>query len=169
LLVSACKRDTNGDRLFEVTYPVIEFVVPSGQPSFQTLVIAQPTLPTAFVDAMRDAAVTADDIDLVGGLRARVVSLTGEDFSEIERIELRACPIGSSGGCNQQDIMFSVDDLFRRRQQTVNLNPSLVNFKNLFVGNDNVRIELVFRSGITTSRIIEARLEWAAVAFGNLD
>lgn len=148
---------------------MVEFVVPSGQPSFQTLVIAQPSLPTAFVDAMRDADVSADDIDLVGGLRARVVSLTGEDFSEIERIELRACPIGSPGGCNQQDIMFSVDDLFRRRQQTINLNPSLVNFKNLFVGNDNVRVELVFRSGITTSRTIEARLEWVAVAFGNLE
>ena len=118
---------------------------------------------------MSDAAVSADDIDLVGGLRARVVSLTGEDFSEIERIEIRACTVGTPRGCNQQDIMFSVDDLFRRRQQTINLNPSLVNFKTLFVGNDNVRIELVFRSGITTSRIIEARLEWTAVAFGNLE
>jgi len=118
---------------------------------------------------MMEANVTTDDIDLVGGLRARVVSLTGEDFSEIERIELRACPVGSPGGCNQQDIMFSVDDLFRRRQQTVNLNPSLVNFKTLFAGSDNVRVELVFRSGITTSRIIQARLEWTAVAFGNLE
>jgi hypothetical protein len=169
LLISACKREGTGDRLFEVTYPVVEFIVPSGQPSFQTLVIAQPTIPTSFVDAMMEANVTTDDIDLVGGLRARVVSLTGEDFSEIERIELRACPVGSPGGCSQRDIMFSVDDLFRRRQQTVNLNPSLVNFKTLFAGSDNVRIELVFRSGITTSRTVEARLEWTAVAFGNLD
>jgi hypothetical protein len=169
LLITSCKLDTSGDRLFEVTYPVVEFVVPAGQPSFQTLVIAQSSIPTSFVDAMMEANVTTDDIDLVGGLRARVVSLTGEDFSEIERIELRACPVGSPGGCNQQDIMFSVDDLFRRRQQTVNLNPSLVNFKTLFAGNDNVRVELVFRSGITTSRIIQARLEWTAVAFGNLE
>ncbi|MCX8212162.1 MAG: hypothetical protein ACJATN_001181 [Neolewinella sp.] len=65
--------------------------------------------------------------------------------------------------------MFSQSDLFRRRQQSVDLSPQLLNFKDLFLGNDNVRIELVFRPGSTTSRTIEARLEWAGVAFGNVE
>jgi hypothetical protein len=121
------------------------------------------------MEAMRTAGVTPDEIDVYGGFRARVTSLTGEDFSEIERIELRACPVGSTNGCDQRDIMFSQSDLFRRRQQTIDLSPGLVNFKDLFLGNDNVRIELVFFPGITTSRTIEARLEWAGVAFGNVE
>jgi hypothetical protein len=118
---------------------------------------------------MRLANVTSDEIDIYGGLRARVTSLSGEDFSEIERIELRACPVGQVGGCDQRDIMFSQSDLFRRRQQTIDLSPGLINFRELFLGSDNVRIELVFFPGITTSRTIEARLEWAGVAFGNVE
>jgi hypothetical protein len=169
LLISACKRDINGDRLFEVPYPIVDFIVPAGVPSFQTFVVAQNSVPTGVVEAMRLASVTADEVDVYGGLRARVVSLTGEDFGEIERIELRACPVGTSGGCDQATIMFSQSDLFRRRQQSVDLSPQLLNFKDLFLGNDNVRIELVFRPGSTTSRTIEARLEWAGVAFGNVE
>ncbi|TXF88771.1 hypothetical protein FUA23_13040 [Neolewinella aurantiaca] len=168
-LISACKRDTNGDLLFEVPYPVVNFVIPAGVPSFQTFVISQNSVPTGLVEAMRVANVTADDIDVYGGLRARVVSLSGEDFSEIERIELRACPVGTAFGCDQASIVFSQSDLYRRRQQSVDLSPQLLNFKNLFLGNDNVRIELVFQPGITTSQTIEARLEWAGAAFGNVD
>lgn len=168
LLISACKREGPGDILFEVMYPVTEFAIPAGQPVFQTIVVPQNSVPTGLVNAIREAGVTAEDIDVFGGLRARVASLSGEDFSEVERIELRACPVGTPGGCSQLDIMFSVDDLFRRRQQTINLNPSPVNFRTLFLGNDNIRIELVFRFGITSSRNLEGRLEWAAAAFGNV-
>lgn len=169
LLVSSCKREGPGDILFEILYPIDEIAILSGQSSIQTIVVPQNSVPTGLVDAMRDANVTADDIDVFGGLRARVVSVSGEDFSEVERIEIRACPVGTPGGCDQFSLMFSVDDLFGRRQQTINLNPSPVNFKTLFLSNDNVRIELVFRFGITTSRNIEARLEWAGAAFGNVD
>lgn len=169
LLVSSCKREGPGDILFEILYPIDEIAILSGQSSIQTIVVPQNSVPTGLVDAMRDANVTADDIDVFGGLRARVVSVSGEDFSEVERIEIRACPVGTPGGCDQFSLMFSVDDLFGRRQQTINLNPSPVNFKTLFLGNDNVRIELVFRFGITTSRNIEARLEWAGAAFGNVE
>lgn len=147
----------------------MDFTVPAGVPSFQTFVISQNRVPTGLMEAMRIAGVTPDEIDVYGGLRARVVSLNNEDFGEIERIELRACPVSSPLGCDQATIMFSQSDLFRRRQQAVDLSPQLLNFKDLFLGNDDVRIELVFRPGITTSRVIEARLEWAGVAFGNVE
>lgn len=158
-----------GDRLFDITYPIVDFVVPAGQPNFQTLVISQNRLATVFTEEMTRTSTSAEEIDAVGGFRARVVSLNGEDFGEIERIELRACPVGQANGCSQFDILFSIDDLFRRRQQTVDLNPGLRNFKNLFLGNEEIRVELVLRPGITTSRTIEARLEWAIQAVGNLD
>ncbi|WP_020571169.1 hypothetical protein [Neolewinella persica] len=143
--------------------------MPAGQPNFQSFVNAQEIVPTSIAEALLEANVTADDVDIYGGFRARVVSLTGEDFSEIERIELRACPVGTPGGCDRSFLMFSQGDLFRRRDQTINLSPGLLNFKELFFGNDFVRIELVFFPGITTSRNIEARLEWSAIAFGNVD
>lgn len=149
---------------------MLEFDLLAGEVPTRTAVVARPNFPTGFRQALLDNDVTADDVDLVGGLRARVVALNGEDFSEYERIEVRACPIGSPGGCNDiAFIMFSQSDLFLRRDQTVNLNPSLVNFRDLFLGNDNVRIEVTFRSGTVTSRNIPARLEWAINAVGDLD
>lgn len=170
LLVSACKQISNGDRLFEVPYPIVEFDIPAGRPSFQSIVVPQNSIPTGLLDAMQQANVSADEIDVFGGLRARVVSLTGEDFSDIDRIELRACPVGTTNGCSSTlDIMFSQDDLFRRRQQTVDLSPGLINFRELFLGSDNVRIELIFFPGTTTSRALEGRLEWAGAAFGNVE
>ncbi|MTB53665.1 hypothetical protein [Lewinella sp. W8] len=169
LLAFGCQRSTDGTRLLEVTYPPIDFVIPAGQPNFQTLVIAQDGLATRFVEEMMANNVDPSDIDLVGGLRGRVTSLDGQDLGELERIELRACPIGQPNGCNQFDILFSVDDLFRRRDQVVNLNPGLRNFRNLFVGNDNIRIEIVLTPGLTTSITVEARLEWSVTAIGDLD
>jgi len=163
--------DNTGDRLFEVPYPIRnDIIMPAGQPVRSSFVNAQNSIPTGLMEAMRLASVSPDEIDVYGGFRARVTSLTGEDFGEIERIELRACPVGSANGCSRTtDIMFSQSDLFRRRQQTIDLSPGLVNFKDLFLGNDNVRIELIFFPGITTSRTIEARLEWSGVAFGNIE
>lgn len=147
-------------------YAPIEFGMPAGEPAFRTFVVARPVLPTGLLEALRNSQTSADDVEVFGGLRARVVSLTGEDFGEIERIELRACPVGTPLGCDRATIVFSQDDLFRRRQQSIDLSPGLLNFKNLFLGNDNVRIELVLQPGATTTRNIEARLEWAMAAFG---
>jgi len=166
LLISACKRDTIGDILFEAPYAPFEFGMPAGEPGFRTFVVARPSIATGAGDLLRNAGVAADDVEVFGGLRARVVSLTGEDFSEIERIELRACPVGTPLGCDRATIVFSQSDLFRRRQQSIDLSPGLLNFKELFLGNDNIRIELVLQPGATTTRNIEARLEWAMAAFG---
>lgn len=169
-LVVGCLGDPAGTRLFEVTYPVIEFVVPPGTTNIQTSVIARPNLPTGFVQALADNDVRPDEVDLVGGFRARVVSVNAEDFAEIERIEIRVCPVGSSGGCQDlASILFSQSDLFGRRQQAVDLSPSLVNFRDLFLGSDRFRMELTFRAGRTTSRAIEGRLEWMVMAVGDLE
>ena len=150
--------------------PVIEFNLLAGEISARTTVISRPNFPNAFPDALRDANIPVGDVDLIGGLRARVVALNGDDFGEYERIEIRACPRGSSGGCNNiSSIVFSQEDLFRRRDQTVNLSPSLVNFRELLLGSDLYRFELTFRSGTVTSRNISGRLEWSLMAVGDLD
>lgn len=162
-----CNRNPDGDRLFEVIYPVTEFDIPAGQARFRSFVVAQPVVQTRFTDEMARAGVTAEDIDLVGGLRARVISLTGDDFSEYERVELRVCPVGQENGCSQFDLLFSVDDLFRRRQLTVDLNPGLKNHRELFLG-DRMRVELIFTAGDISSVALQARLEWSVVAFGGL-
>ncbi len=141
--------------------------MPAGQSGFSAFVAARPSIPTGLTNALRDAQLTADDVAVFGGLRARIVSLTGEDFSEIERIELRACTVGTPGGCQPLTFpVFTQDDLFRRRQQSIDLNPSPVNLKTLFLGNENIRLELILQPGTTTTRTIEARFEWAMAAFG---
>jgi hypothetical protein len=167
LLLMGCPRSTIGERLFDITYPMTTFVIPAGQPSFQTFVIAQPRLTTGFRDNLDANGFTVEDIDIVGGVRARVTSLSGEDFSEIERMELRVCP-ASERDCTFIDLMFSVDDLGRRRQQVVNLNPGEKNFRNVFLENEVVRVELVITPFEVTTRNIEARLEWSVGAIGGL-
>lgn len=168
LLYPGCEREFGGTRLFTVTYPVLEFGIPAGQ--IGTFFLAQDRMPTAFFDALRENNVTAEDVDLVGGFRARITSLTGDDFGEIERIDLRACPVGTPNGCTDLTFnLFSLTDNFNRRQQTVNLNPTPVNARELFLGSDEFRFEIVIFPGQTTSIPIDARLEWEVQAVGDLD
>lgn len=167
LSLLGCPRSELGDRLFEINYPGITFVIPAGQASFQTFVISNPRLVTEFMDRLADSGFTEEDVDNVSGLRARVSSLSGEDFREIERMELRVCPTDETG-CTQIDIMFSVDDLQGRRQTVVNLNPGLRNFRPLYFSEEVVRMELVIFPAAVTSQTIEARLDWGVRAVGGL-
>ena len=167
LSLAGCPRSNLGDRLFDINYPVVEFTVPAGLPGFQTYVVARPRMATNFQDQLDASGFTADDVDLVGGIRARVVSLSGEDFREIERAELRVCSADASD-CTFIDLMFSVDDLGGRRQQVINLNPGQRNFRNLFLDNEDVRMELVLTPFDVTSVNIDARLEWTVGAVGGL-
>ena len=167
VLALGCPRSELGDRLFEINYPAITFVIPAGQASFQTFVIAQPELPTQFLATLIDREVDEAEVDAVSGLRARISSLSGEDFREIERMELRVC--GSDEvGCTQIDIMFSVSDLTGRRQTSVNLNPGLRNFRELYLSQEVVRMELVIFPSNVTSQTIECRLDWSIRAVGGL-
>lgn len=147
---------------------MIDIPIRAGETS--TFFVARDRMPTGFFEALRDNDVTGDDVDLVGGFRARLVALNGEDFSQIERVDLRACPVGTPNGCTDITFnLFSITDNFNRRQQTLNLNPSPVNLRNLFVGSDEFRFEIVVFPGQTTSFPIEARLEWEIQAVGDLD
>ncbi|PPK87477.1 hypothetical protein CLV84_0419 [Neolewinella xylanilytica] len=167
LLFTGCPRSTLGDRLFDINYPVVDFTIPAGIPGFQTYVIAQPRMETNFQDRLDESGFTAEDVDVVGGIRARVVSLSGEDFREIERAELRVCSADETD-CTFIDLMFSVSDLGGRRQQVINLNPGQKNFRNIFLDNEEVRMELVLTAFNVTTQNIEARLEWTVGALGGL-
>ncbi|MEM6771595.1 MAG: hypothetical protein AAF597_13510 [Bacteroidota bacterium] len=165
---AGCQRDFGGTRLFTVTYPVLEFGIPAGQTT--TFFLAQNRVPTGFFDALRDNNVDASDVDLVGGFRARITSLSGEDFGEIERVDVRACPVGTPNGCTDLTFnLFSLSDNFNRRQQQINLNPSPINARELFLGSDDFRFEIVIFPGQTTSVPIDARLEWEVQAVGDLE
>ncbi|NJC27379.1 hypothetical protein [Neolewinella antarctica] len=168
LTILGCLGNAEGERLFEVQYPVHDFVIPAGQQSNSTIVAPQASLPTRFAEEIARANVTADDIDLIGGFRARVVSLTGDNFNEIRRIELRACPLGQRTGCDPAQLIFTVDDLVNRNLRTVNLNPSLVNARETFLG-EQMRVEVVLFPVNVTTISFDARLEWSVQAVGDLD
>ncbi|CAH1001297.1 hypothetical protein LEM8419_02198 [Neolewinella maritima] len=165
-LFSGCPSTGNGDRLFDITYEPIDFVVPAGQVSPQLFVVSRANMITRFIPTLDASAFTADDVDQVGGIRARVVSLSGEDFREIDRVELRVCPT-SERQCSVADIMYSVDHQ-GRRQQVINLNPGLRNFRSLYLQDETVRMEVVFYPLGVTSQNIETRLEWTIGAIGGL-
>lgn len=167
LIFLGCPRSDLGVRLAEVNYPPVDFVIPAGQASFQTFVVAQASLITNLLPTLNDRGVAVSDVDAVGGLRARISSVSGEDFREIERMELRVCNT-EARGCTQFDIMFSVSDLTGRRQLVVNLNPGLRNFRPLYLENEAVRVELIIFPSNVTTQTIEARLEWGVQAVGGL-
>ena len=167
LVFCGCPSSTMGDRLFEITYPPLDFILPAGQAAPQVFVVARNRMPTGFTAALADNGVDRSEVDLVGGIRARIVSLSGEDFRELRRVELRVCS-ANENFCTVADIMFSIDDLQGRRQQVVNINPGLRNFRDLYLGDDEVRMELVLFPDRITSQNVESRLEWTIGAVGGL-
>lgn len=163
-----CSREFEGDLLFTVTYPLLNVGIPAGQTG--SFVLSRGRFPNSFAQALLENGVSADEVDLVGGFRARLVSLSGGDFREIERVDLRACPVGTPNGCTDITFnLFSLRDNFNRRQQQINLNPSLVNARALFLGDEAFRFELVVFPGQTTTVPIDARLEWEIQAVGGLE
>ena len=168
LFVLGCGDSNRGDQLFQVVYDPLPIVIPAGSPAFATLVVADPSIETGIMRAIQESETDIEAIDEISGRFARLVSVSGEDFREIERLELRLCPVDQNLGCDQFDLLFSVSDLFGRRQQVVNLNPGLKNFRELLLSSERVRFELVITPGQTTTRTIEARLEWAVAGVGGL-
>lgn len=157
LLLFGCPQD-RGETLFEIIYDPIDFTLLPGQPSFEAFVVARPNLPTRFLSTLQSSNVSLDELSEVSGLFARITSLSGEDFSQLRGIDLRVCPV-SERNCTPFDVLFSVDDLFRRRDLRINLNPGLRNFLEVF-NQEFVRLEIVFTSGQTTTQSIDCRLEW---------
>ena len=166
LLASGCNNDGIGTRLFDVRYDPINVIIPAGQQAGVQWVLGIDRFPARFLNEMRDAGVTADEIDAVYGSRARLTSLTGEDFRQIEGLEIRACPVGSPGGCDPLSRVFSMRDLYGRRQATIDINPAPPNLRDLFLTDELIRVEFIVIPGETTNRTIEARLEWSVGAFG---
>lgn len=158
LLLFGCPQD-RGETLFEIIYEPINFTLTPGQPSFEARVLSRANHPTRFTSTLQSSNVSLDQVDEISGLFARITSLSGEDFSELRSIDLRVCPVDQSA-CTDFDVLFSVNDLFRRRDISVNLNPGLRNFIDVFQ-EDVVRMEWVFVSGQSTTQSIDCRLEWS--------
>lgn len=159
LLAFGCQNDT-GEQLFQITYPPRDFTLSAGVPAFQSFVVALDNMPSQYETALNGANVSRDQVDEVSGFFARITSLSGEDFGQLSRANLRICPVDQENGCNQFDILFSLDDLYQRRDLVLNLNPGLRNFKEL-VESGNFRMELVFFFAETSTRSIDCRLEWS--------
>lgn len=159
LLAFGCRNDT-GETLFQITYPPRDFSLPAGWPPFQSLVIPLGDMNSQYESALNGANVSRDQVDEVSGLFARVSSLSGEDFRQLRKVDLRICPVEQQNGCTEFDILFSLGDLYNRRDVILNLNPGLRNFKEL-VETGNFQAELVFNFAEISSQSIDFRLEWA--------
>ncbi|MEM6396580.1 MAG: hypothetical protein AAF741_09545 [Bacteroidota bacterium] len=164
LLLTTCSRDQR-ESLFEITYDPIEFTFPTGLASVESFVVSRNPVESRFDQAIASANVNLDQVDEVGGLFARLTALSADDFRQLRRAELRICPVGQAQGCTEFDLLFSVDDLFGRRDQVIRLNPSLRNFKEL-VSSGQFQFELVLRPGERTSTNIQCRLEWGIRGVG---
>lgn len=170
LLVSACKQEFGGERLFELEFAPQSGVVPAGVVAPNTWVIGVEPIATGFTQAMADNGVTTDDIDLVGGFRARVTSLDGTDFSDISRIELRACPRGQQFGCDPLQSLFSWSEFGgTTRRQALDLNPTNINAREIFLSRENIRLELVVTPFASTQVPLNIRVDWSVQAVGNLE
>ena len=99
-----------------------------------------------------------------------LTSLMGDDFRDIERLYLRIRDRGRQFSCHQiLHIAFSQADLFNRRQQVINISPSLRNFWELFLGNERFRAELVVFPGTTVRWTRERWLVWRLRAVEDLE
>lgn len=168
-LFAGCKREFGGTRLFEITYAPQDLVIPAGLVAPNSWVGSAEPIQTGFMQALADNNLSMEDVDLIGGLRARVTTLDGNDFNDIGRIQIRICPQGQQLGCDQLQNIFTWDNVGGARQQSLNLNPTPLNFRELFFSRESFRFEIAFTPFTSTNTPIELRLEWAIQAVGDLD
>lgn len=159
--VLACRGD-RGDQLFIINYPPIDFDLPAGIGFPNSWVVTQEVVNSRLQSSIDDAGVSADQITAIGGAFARLSSLDGNDYRDLQSVSVRICPVGTAI-CSEADEIFFLGDLVGRRNTLINLNPGLRNVQ-LLVETGRFKLELVLTPAQTTRATIASRFEFSLEA-----
>ncbi len=162
LLLLTCRQDT-GESLFEMTYPPLEFSILAGQNPFVVDVVQVSNIPTLFPDFVATSGQDPLDINRILPRYARLISLDGLEFGFLSSVSVRVCP-NTQLDCDLSDEVFFIDDLYRRRLSTINLDPGLGDVQDLLSGS-LYKLEVVFTYAEITPFSVDCRLEYGFEAF----
>ena len=162
LLLTTCRND-DGESLFEMVYPPLDFSTQIGQSPFVADVVQVSNIPTKYLQFVDAHGADAMDVNRILPNFARLISLDGQDLGFLSSISLRICP-NDQLDCTLVDEVFFRDDLFRRQKTTIDLDPGLRGVKDLLTGG-LYKLEVVFNYAEITPYTVDWRLEYGFEAF----
>jgi hypothetical protein len=157
-----CREDV-GEPLFDLVYPPQQFEISAGRNPIVSDGFGFPPVQTRFTAQLDANNHTIDEVTQVLPLSARLISEDGQDFSFLSEISVRICP-NTGDQCTQADEVFFSTDLYRRRWETIQLDPGLRNVRELLMG-DQFRLEVVLTYGEITPYSMSCRIEYSFRAY----
>ena len=156
-MISACQKGER-ERLFEMVYPPVDFVIPAGLSASLPRVFEKDDLPSNIGFYLSERELSAEAIRSLDPFRARIVSLdNGFDYNFVEEISVRICPARSQQ-CSPAEEAFYIDDLRARAGEQIELLPTLRNQKNVLT-DDRFRLEIIFFLNSTSPFSVRSRFE----------
>lgn len=162
LLLFTCRQDS-GEPLFELNYPALDFSILAGQTPFISDVVQVSNIPSLYPSFIAASGQDPMDVNRVLPRFARLISLDGIEFSSLSSVSVRVCP-NDQLDCTIADEVFFIDDLYRRRLSTINIDPGLADVKDILSSN-LYKLEVVFNYAEITPVAIDCRLEYGFQAF----
>lgn len=162
LLLGGCRED-GGESLFEMVYPPQNFEIQAGRNTIISDNFAFFDIPTRFEASLNSSSHSADEVTQILPRYARLVSADGQDFSFLREISVRICP-NNGEQCDLSDEVFYINDLWRRRLTTINLDPGLRNVKDILT-DTRYQLNVVVSYAEITPYTMQCRFEYGFEAF----
>ena len=136
-------RDDDGEFVFEMVFPDINFEIPAGLGTFSSYVFEIDDMPSNIDFYLSANSLDTADIKAINPTFARIQSLDpGVDFEYIREISIRVCPVGPEP-CTAIDEVFFIDNFTLLEGDRIDLLPSLRNAKR-DLAEENFKMEVVF-------------------------
>ncbi len=157
LLLVSCTRDSR-EFLFELFYPNNEFTIQAGLGGFFPIEKEWNQVATNFTFFLDDAGVELEQISGIRPVSARLTSLDPSlDFFFVEEVSVRICN-ASEEDCFDADEAFYIDRLLGRADDSIELLPTLVDFKDVLT-DDRIKLELILFLNSNTPYNLQGRLD----------
>lgn len=156
LLYVGCKKDGR-ERIFELLYPNFIFTLPSGISPFSAPAFAFNNESTNIDLYLQESNTDTSAILAINPYSARITALNNTAFDFLDGVSVRICPAGLEE-CDAFDEAFYLDNMRNRTYTTIELLPSLRNFKPLLSAK-KYRMEVVFMMNDFTPVTIECKFD----------
>lgn len=156
VLFFGCRKE-RGERIFELLYPNFTFTLPSGLSPFTAPTFAFNNESTSIDLYLQQNNTDTSVITAINPYSAQITSLNNTAFDFLDGVSVRICPAGIVQ-CDAFDEAFYLDNMRNRSYRTIELLPTLRNFKPLLSGK-TYRVEIVFMMNDFTPVTIECKFD----------
>lgn len=156
LLFLGCRKE-GGERIFELLYPNFTFTLPSGLSPFTAPTFAFNNESTSIDLYLQQNNTDTSVITAINPYSAQITSLNNTSFDFLDGVSVRICPAGIEQ-CDAFDEAFYLDNMRNRSYRTIEMLPTLRNFKPLLSGR-TYRVEIVFIMNDFTPVTIDCKFD----------